>query len=41
MLEIKDICFERDDKKILNHINTRFFNDVTIIYQITLERIAF
>ena len=27
MLELKDICFERNDRKILNHINLKFFLD--------------
>ena len=27
MLELKNICFERDNKKILNNINLRIEND--------------
>ena len=33
MLELKDICFERDDKKILNHINLKL--DTKKFYVIT------
>ena len=33
MLELKDICFERDDKKILNHINLKL--DAKKFYVIT------
>ena len=34
MLELKDICFERDNKKILDHINLKLDNNK--FYVITL-----
>lgn len=31
MLELKDICFTRDNKKILNHVNLKIENDKFIV----------
>ena len=31
MLELKDICFERDNKKILNKINLKLENDKFVV----------
>ena len=31
MLELKNICFTRDNKKILNHVNLKIENDKFIV----------